>query len=166
MKNFIIVFSLIVSLISCGSKQQSEPKTAGFSVFEPGVSWATGSDKSIDIWKNWCDQHMSEDLDAIMNLAADSIAINGPYGEKINGKEQLSSFLTNWFASNNLKFDHQWATSVTNPDGDGGEWVLNGYNFEITNDTMTNTVNHFAGVYIKDGLVQQFSIYEQQLPKE
>ena len=31
---------------------------------------------------------------------------------------------------------------------------------------MTNTVNHFAGAYIKDGLVQQFSIYEQQLPKE
>ena len=51
-------------------------------------------------------------------------------------------------------------------DGDGGEWVLNGYNFEVTNDTITNTVNHFAGVYIKDGLVQQFSIYEQQLPKE
>ena len=101
-----------------------------------------------------------------MMLAADSIAINGPYGERINGKEQLSGFLSNWFASNDLKFEHQWATSVTNPKGDGGEWVLNGYSFEVSNDTMANTVNHFAGVYIKDGLVHQFSVYEQQLPKE
>tara|TARA_B100000963_G_scaffold59490_1_gene47516 strand:+ start:593 stop:1093 length:501 start_codon:yes stop_codon:yes gene_type:complete len=166
MKNFIITFSLIFTLLSCTNQQTSKPKTVGFSVFEPGVSWATGSNKSIDIWKNWCNHHMSEDLDAIMNLAADSIAVNGPYGEKINGKDQLGTFLTNWFASNNLKFDHQWATSVTNPDGDGGEWVLNGYNFEVSNDTVTNTVNHFAGAYIKNGLVHQFSIYEQQLPKE
>ena len=166
MKKNLIAFSLTILLVSCGTQQPSEPKTVGFSVFEPGVSWATGSDRSIDVWKNWCNQHMSEDLDAIMNLAADSISINGPFGEIINGKEQLGAFLANWFASNNLKFEHQWATSVTNPDGDGGEWVLNGYNFEVSNDTMTNTVNHFAGVYIKDGLVHQFSIYEQQLPKE
>lgn len=166
MNYFLVAISLTFLIVGCGNQQPAEPKTAGFSVFEPGVSWATGSDESIDVWKSWCDHHVSEDLDAILMLASDSISINGPYGERINGKEQLSEFLSNWFASNNLKFDHQWATSVTNPKGDGGEWVLNGYSFEVSNDTMANNVNHFAGVYVKDGLVQQFSIYEQQLPKE
>lgn len=168
MNKILSVFSIAFFLVSCGGQQDHihSPKTAGFSVFEPGVSWAIGSDESIEVWKKWCDYHVSEDLDSIMMLASDTISISGANGELIENKEQLKGFLTQWFSESDISFEHMWATSVTNPEGDGGEWVLNGYSFEVSNDTMSNKANHFAGVYVKDGMVHQFSIFEQKLPQE
>ena len=45
---------------------------------------------------------------------------------------------------------------VTNPDGDGGEWVLNGYNFK--QQMIQLQILSICSVYVGDGLVQQFSI--------
>ena len=46
---------------------------------------ALGSDDAIEVWTKWV-EHNTQEIDKILELAADNIKINGPEGEYIEGK--------------------------------------------------------------------------------
>ena len=167
-----IVFLLTSVTFGCVEKvTQTEntrvnenPKTVGFLAGNDSVSWALGSDEAIDVWVKWVEYHNSQDIDKIMVLAAENIKIYGPEGEYIEGKQALKGFLKGWLTTANPKFRQQWATAVTNPNGNGIHWVHNAYMVDMTIDAKQITERHFAAVGVKDNLIQQFWIYSGKLP--
>jgi len=53
---------------------------------------------------------------------------------------------------------------VTDPNGNGMQWIHNAYMVDMTIDGELITERHFAAVGVKDNLIQQFWIYSEKLP--
>ena len=173
MKNQIV---LLLFTLSFGCAEQAEktgntqtvetPRSVGFLAGNDSISWALGSDEAIEVWTKWVEYHNTQEIDKILALAADNIKINGPEGEYIEGKEALKGFLGGWFTSANPKFRQQWATAVTDPNGNGMQWIHNAYMVDMTTEEQQITERHFAAVGVKDNLIQQFWIYSGKLPSQ
>ena len=170
MKNQILLLLLVLTF-SCTEQATKpdithveNPKTVGFMAGNESVKWALGSDEAIDIWAKWVAYHNTQEIDKIMALAADNIEVSGPEGEQIKGKEALKGFLEGWLGAANPKFKQQWATAVTDPNGNGMQWIHNAYMVDMTIDGELITERHFAAVGVKDNLIQQFWIYSGKLP--
>ena len=162
---FILTFSCTEQATKTETTQAVEaPKTVGFMAGNESVKWALGSDEAIDVWVKWCEYHNTQEIDKIMALAADNIEVSGPEGEYIKGKEALKGFLEGWLGAANPKFRQQWATAVTNPNGNGMQWIHNAYMVDMTIDGQQVSERHFAAVGVKDDLIQQFWIYSGKLP--
>jgi len=171
MKNQILLLLLVLTFSCTEQATKTDttqaveaPKTVGFMAGNESVKWALGSDEAIDIWAKWVAYHNTQEIDKIMALAADNIQINGPEGEQIKGKEALKGFLEGWLGAANPKFKQQWATAVTDPNGNGMQWIHNAYMVDMTIDGELITERHFAAVGVKDNLIQQFGIYSGKLP--
>ena len=171
MKKLILLLLLAITF-SCAEQATKietaqaveAPKTVGFLAGNDSISWALGSDEAIDVWAQWVEYHNSQEIEKIMALAAENIKSNGPEGEYIEGKEALKGFLEGWLTAANPKFKQQWATAVTNPNGNGMQWIHNAYMVDMTIDGEQITERHFAAVGVKDNLIQQFWIYSGKLP--
>ncbi len=171
MKNQILLLLLVLTFSCTEQATKTDttqavevPKTVGFMAGNESVKWALGSDDAIDIWAKWVEYHNTQEIDKIMALAADNIQINGPEGEYIKGKEALKGFLEGWLGAANPKFKQQWATAVTDPNGNGMQWIHNAYKVDMTIDGELITERHFAAVGVKENLIQQFWIYSGKLP--
>ena len=171
MKNLILLL-LSAIIFGCGEQDKKietiqafeAPKTVGFMTGNESVKWALGSDEAIDVWAKWVEYHNTKEINKIMSLAADNIEINGPEGEYIKGKEALKGFLEGWLTAANPKFRQQWATAVTDPNGNGMQWIHNAYMVDMTIEGQQISERHFAAVGVKDNLIQQFWIYSGKLP--
>ena len=170
MKNQILLLLLVLTFSCTEQATKTDtthvevPKTVGFMAGNESVKWALGSDEAIDIWAKWVAYHNTQEIDKIMALAADNIEVSGPEGEQIKGKEALKGFLEGWLGAANPKFKQQWATAVTDPNGNGMQWIHNAYMVDMTIDGELITERHFAAVGVKDNLIQQFWIYSGKLP--
>lgn len=173
MKNQIL---LLLFTLSFGCAEQAAKtettqtvettRSVGFLAGNDSISWALGSDEAIEVWTKWVEYHNTQEIDKILTLASDNIKINGPEGEYIEGKEALKGFLGGWLTTANPKFRQQWATAVTDPNGNGIQWIHNAYMVDMTIDGEPTTERHFAAVGVKDNLIQQFWIYSGKLPSK
>lgn len=171
MKNLILLL-LSAIIFGCGEQDKKietiqafeAPKTVGFMTGNESVKWALGSDEAIDVWAKWVEYHNTKEINKIMSLAADNIEVSGPEGEYIKGKEALKGFLEGWLGAANPKFKQQWATAVTDPNGNGMQWIHNAYMVDMTIEGQQVSERHFAAVGVKDNLIQKFWIYSGKLP--
>ena len=170
--NILKTFTLltVLTLLSCTqptetTKTETTGKTVGFAG-SPDNSWMLGSQKNLDVWMKWCDLHMQKDIDGIMNLASDSITLEGPNNLTINGKDEFKAFITEWFKNNDITIKQEWGIPINFIDKDGnkddGDWIINGHKLNTRDgDNLTQEINH-ANVYVKDSKVQFFRIYNHK----
>ncbi|MGB2128393.1 MAG: hypothetical protein ACPHXR_02840 [Flavicella sp.] len=175
MKAIKIITALSITLLfSCKETNKAsketltdtiEIKSVGFAG-SPENSWLLGNQESLDIWIQWCDLHVKKDIEGILNLASDSIRIKAPNDQTINGKEEFKAFITQWLSNNDISIKQEWGIPINFVDKDGkkdeGDWIINGHKLNTRNgENMTQEDNH-ANVYIKNGKVRFFKIYNHQ----
>ena len=104
-KLFILIFA--VTFTACNAP--AEQVGAGFFAFDEGEKYVVGSDDITDIWVKYIDAHNERDMETILAMETDEIAIVGPDGARINGKEMHEQALTAWFEAEdpNGKFTGQ-----------------------------------------------------------
>lgn len=91
------LFFYLITLTSVQAQDQNQFGFAG----DREQTFISGSPESIAIWKQWCALHKQGDVDGITALATENIRIEAPGGElTIDGKEELTAFLTQWFEKN------------------------------------------------------------------
>jgi hypothetical protein len=169
--NKLKIFTLLTMVTLLGCTQQNQTKTdstiesVGFAG-SPDNSWLLGSQENLDVWIKWCDLHTKKDIDGIMNIASDSITIEVPNNQTINGKDEFKAFITEWFENNDITIKQEWGIPINFIDKDGnkdeGDWIINGHKLNTKNgENMTQEINH-ANVYVKNGKVQFFRIYNHK----
>jgi len=175
MKAIKIITALsIILLFSCKETNKAsketltdviEIKSVGFAG-SPENSWLLGNQESLDIWVQWCNMHAKKDIEGIVNLASDSIRIKAPNNQTITGKEEFKAFITQWLSNNDISIEQEWGIPINFIDKDGkkdeGDWIINGHKLNTRNgENMTQEDNH-ANVYIKNGKVRFFKIYNHE----
>ena len=166
--NILKIFTLLTVLTLFACTQQNETTTdssvesVGFAG-SPENSWVLGSQENLNTWIKWCDLHSKKDIDGILNLASDSIRIKGPNNQTIEGKENFKSFITEWFKNYDVTVDQEWGIPINFMDKDGnkddGNWIINGHKLKTRKDAEMTIEDNHANVYIKDGKVRFFKIY-------
>jgi len=166
--NILKTFTLLTVLTLTACTQQNKTTTdstlesVGFTG-SPDNSWVLGSQENLDTWIKWCDLHTKKDINGILNLAWDSIRVKGPNNQSIEGKENFKSFITEWFKNYDVTVNQEWGIPINFMDKDGkkddGDWIINGHKLKTRKDAEMTIEDNHANVYIKDGKVRFFKIY-------
>ena len=144
---------------------QTPENAVGFAESRPNT-FVLGNQTSVDVWLQWCALHETEDVDAIVALAGDNIRIEAPGGEfVIEGKEALQNFLTQWFSNNEkVSVQQQWGVPVKFVNDQGtpmnGDWLTTGFFLRIDNGNTVTIEDNHADVYIENGKVQYFKVFQ------
>ena len=164
-QNLTFLKFLFFYLITITSVQAQDQNQFGFAG-DREQTFISGSPESIAIWKQWCALHEKGDVDGITALASENIRIEAPGGElTIDGKEELTAFLTQWFEKNEqvsvfpqwgvpLKFINQERNPID------GDWVTSSFSLRINNGTETTVEQNHANIYIENGKVQYFRVLQ------
>jgi hypothetical protein len=164
-QNITFLKFLFFCLISLTSVQAQDQNQFGFAG-DREQTFISGSPESIAIWKQWCRLHEQGDVDGITALASENIRIEAPGGElTIDGKEELTAFLTKWFEENEqVSVFPEWGVPLKfiNQEGNpiDGDWVTSGFSLRINNGTETTVEQNHANVYIENGKVQYFRVLQ------
>ena len=156
------LFFYLISLTSVQAQDQNQFGFAG----DREQTFISGNPESIAIWKQWCALHEQGDVDGITALASENIRIEAPGGElTIDGKEELTAFLTQWFEENEqVSVFPEWGVPLKfiNQEGNpiDGDWVTSGFSLRINNGTETTVEQNHANVYIENGKVQYFRVLQ------
>lgn len=128
-----------------------------------------GSQDSVDVWLQWCELHQEGDAAAIAELAGDNIRIEAPGGELvIEGKQALKDFLTQWFADNEeVSVQQEWGVPVKFVNDQGtpinGDWLVTGFSLRIDNGESVTVEDNHANVFIENGKVQYFKVFQHRV---
>ena len=166
--NKLKIFTLLtmIPLFSFGQQTETTPtntvKTVGF-VGGSQNCWSLGSQESMNTWLKWCDLHSKKDVSGILDLAFDSIRIEGPNNLTITGKENLKVFLTEWFENYDVIVDQEWGAPLNfvdeNGKGDDGNWIMSGHKLKSSKDGEMTIEDNHANIYVKEGKVRFFKVY-------
>ena len=161
---FLLFLILFLALSSPNVKGQNAFGFAG----DRENAWIVGSAESLSIWKQWCELHSQADVQGITAIASDNIRIDAPGGEfSINGKEQLTGFLSDWFANNKVNVSFGWGVPIKfiNQEGNpiNGDWITSGFFLEIDDGSKTIVEENHANVYIENGKIQYFKVFQHKV---
>ena len=159
------LFFYFISIFSIEAQDQNQFGFAG----DREQTFIAGSPESVSIWKQWCALHEKGDVEGITALASENIRIEAPGGElTIDGKEELTSFLTQWFEVNEeVRAFPEWGVPLKfiNQEGNpiDGDWVTSGFSLQINNGTETTVEQNHANVYIENGKIQYFRVLQYKV---
>ena len=159
------LFFYFISISSIEAQDQNQFGFAG----DREQTFIAGSPESVTIWKQWCALHEKGDVEGITALASENIRIEAPGGEfTIDGKEELTSFLTQWFEVNEeVRAFPEWGVPLKfiNQEGNpiDGDWVTSGFSLQINNGTETTVEQNHANVYIENGKIQYFRVLQYKV---
>ena len=167
----IFCLLIITLLFSCKQTHETSKeistanaalKSVGFAG-SPENSWILGRQENLDIWIQWCDLHAKKDIEGLLNLASDSISIKAPNNITITGKEEFKAFITQWLNNNDITIQQEWGIPINFVDKDGkkdeGDWIINGHKLNTRSGKSMMQEDNHANVYIKNGKVWFFKIY-------
>jgi len=158
----ILFLILAVTFTACNAP--AEQVGAGFFTGAEGEKYVVGSDDLTDLWVKYIDAHNNRDIDAIMAMNTDNIAIQGPDGSTIEGKEMHANVLTQWFEAENPMWEIYWALPYEAV-GSGDTWIVVGHSMTLMVNGEEVKKNSMIDVEIVDGLVNRFFVYDMMLPK-
>ncbi|MBC8304080.1 MAG: nuclear transport factor 2 family protein [Pelagibacterales bacterium] len=161
--NLILLSSLFIAF-SCDAPQ--EPQVIGYSVNQDGIQTPViaGPESTSEVWSTYIDAHNERDMEGISNLNSDEFSAYGPAGEYVDGNDAHREFLTQWFETNNPKWNILWSISNTgeSSNGDLGDYVTAGHQVTLNVDGEDITVYQVIDALIIDGKVQMFNVYQQE----
>ena len=102
-------------------------------------------------------------MESIMAMDSDSIAIVGPDGARINGKEMHEQALTAWFEAEDPKWEIYWAMPYEGVNN-GATWVVAGHSVTLNVEGQEVKVNSMIDGEIIDGKVSRFFVYNMAVP--
>lgn len=127
---------------------------------------SSGNNSVVELWDQYIEVHNNRDIDAIMEMESDDIQIWGPNGEYIKGKEAHAAFLAQWFDGANPKWNTFFSFPMKVNDLEAqkdGQWVVTGAQVTMTVEDQEMKVIHLSDIYIENGKVNKFYVY-QRLP--
>tara|TARA_S200000501_G_C20733668_1_gene704035 strand:- start:29 stop:550 length:522 start_codon:yes stop_codon:yes gene_type:complete len=164
-KIFILLISIGMISFSCDTPDSS-PVVIGFSVANGAESTDiyAGPDDIANIWAEYIDAHNNRDFESIKSLNADNFSAFGPVGDVVEGTEAHIEFLTEWFETNNPKWNLLWAISNTGqtPEGESLDFVTAGHEVKLSLDGDEVTVYQVIDANISDGKIVNFNVFQQE----
>tara|TARA_B100000575_G_C23006942_1_gene580136 strand:- start:318 stop:818 length:501 start_codon:yes stop_codon:yes gene_type:complete len=160
-KLFILI--LAITFTACNAPVNQDG--AGFFIYDEGEKYVVGSDDITDIWVKYIDAHNDRDMETIMEMESDSIAIVGPDGARIIGKEMHEQALTAWFESEDPKWEIYWAMPYQGVNN-GASWVVAGHAVTLQVEGKEVKVNSMIDGEVIDGKVSRFFVYNMAVPPE
>jgi len=174
MKNYIYIIILAVFTYSCETTVPTvvDNPAPGYLSTAQGKSDARdGNPANLDLWDKYIEAHNNQDLDIIREMNADSTEQFGAFriidaqGAIIDSPEAHIEILSGWFEAENPKWDTFFSYTMK-VDGQVGEWVISGHT--LTRNVEGNEVLTYdiADVYIEDGKIGAFWIYQRESSPE
>ena len=174
MKNYIYIILLAVFTYSCETTVPAviDNPAAGYLSNAEGKSDASdGNPANLDLWDKYIEAHNNQDLDIIREMNADSTEQFGAFriidaqGAIIDSPDVHIEILSGWFEAENPKWDTFFSYTMK-VDGQVGEWVISGHT--LTRNVEGNEVLTYdiADVYIEDGKIGAFWIYQRESSPE
>ena len=160
MKKYLLLVAILFA--SC-AEQKQEPKTAGYSIRGEEESYMIGSDETTDFIRKWADAHNERDMEKILSMETDEIAIVGPDGSRVNGKEMHEQRLNEWFASEDPKWEMYWALPYAGV-SDNSTWIVAGHTMTLTIDGEEVKANSMIDAEFVDGKINRFFVYNMAIP--
>ena len=160
-KLFILIFAVIFTACNAPAEQVG----AGFFTYDEGEKYVVGSDDITDVWVKYIDAHNERDIETIMAMNSDSIAIVGPDGSRVNGKTMHEQRLNEWFAAEDPKWEIYWAMPYEGVNN-GATWVIAGHSVTLNVEGDEVKVNSMIDGEIIDGKVSRFFVYNMAVPAE
>tara|TARA_B100001939_G_scaffold265559_1_gene232875 strand:+ start:22 stop:528 length:507 start_codon:yes stop_codon:yes gene_type:complete len=159
----LLILILAVTFTACNAPAPAEQVGAGFFTYDEGEKYIVGSDDITDIWVKYIEAHNKRDMESIMAMDSDSIAIVGPDGARINGKEMHEQALTAWFEAEDPKWEIYWAMPYEGVNN-GATWVVAGHSVTLNVEGQEVKVNSMIDGEIIDGKVSRFFVYNMAVP--
>ena len=174
MKNYIYILLLAVFTYSCETTIPSvvdNPAPGYLSTAEGKSDARDGNPANLDLWDKYIEAHNNQDLDIIREMNADSTEQFGAFriidaqGAVVDSPEAHIEILSGWFEAENPKWDTFFSYTMK-VDGQVGEWVISGHT--LTRNVEGNEVLTYdiADVYIEDGKIGAFWIYQRESSPE
>ena len=104
-------------------------------------------------------------METILAMETDEIAIVGPDGSRVNGKEMHEQRLNEWFASEDPKWEMYWALPYAGVE-DNSTWIVAGHRMTLTINGEEVTANSMIDAEFIDGKVNRFFVYNMAVPAE
>ena len=98
------------------------------------------------------------------HIQVSNISGFGPVGDVVEGTEAHIEFLTEWFETNNPKWNLLWAISNTGqtPEGESLDFVTAGHEVKLSLDGDEVTVYQVIDANISDGKIVNFNVFQQE----
>ena len=174
MKNYIYILLLAVFTYSCETTVPTviDNPPAGYLSTAEGKSDARdGNPANLDLWDKYIEAHNNQDLDIIREMNADSTEQFGGFriidaqGAIVDSPDAHIERLSGWFQAENPKWNTFFSYTMK-VDGQVGEWVISGHT--LTRNVGGNEILTYdiADVYIEDGKIGAFWIYQRESSPE
>ncbi|MAJ82683.1 MAG: hypothetical protein CMC16_00035 [Flavobacteriaceae bacterium] len=174
MKNYTYIILLAVFTYSCETTVPAvidNPPAGYLSNAEGKSDVRDGNPANLDLWDKYIEAHNNQDLDIIREMNADSTEQFGAFrvidaqGAIIDSPDVHIEILSGWFEAENPKWDTFFSYTMK-VDGQVGEWVISGHT--LTRNVEGNEVLTYdiADVYIEDGKIGAFWIYQREFSPE
>ena len=157
------LFILILAVTFTACNAPAEQVGAGFFTGAPGEKYVVGSDDITDAWVKFIDAHNERDMETILSMETDEIAIVGPDGSRVNGKEMHEQRLNEWFASEDPKWEMYWALPYAGV-SDNSTWIVAGHTMILTIDGEEVKANSMIDAEFVDGKINRFFVYNMAIP--
>ena len=102
-------------------------------------------------------------METILSMETDEIAIVGPDGSRVNGKEMHEQRLNEWFASEDPKWEMYWALPYAGV-SDNSTWIVAGHTMTLTIDGEEVKANSMIDAEFVDGKINRFFVYNMAIP--
>lgn len=174
MKNYIVALVLAVFTYSCETNVQAvadNPPAGYLSTADGKFDARDGNPANLELWDKYIEAHNNQDLDVIREMNADSTEQFGGFriidakGAIVDSPDAHIERLSGWFELENPKWNTYFSYTMK-VDGQIGEWVISGH--VLTRNVDGNEISTYdvADVYIEDGKIGAFWIYERAFSSE
>jgi|TARA_B100001093_G_scaffold202812_1_gene194809 hypothetical protein len=174
MKNYIVALVLAVFTYSCETNVQTvadNPPAGYLSTADGKFDARDGNPANLELWDKYIEAHNNQDLDVIREMNADSTEQFGGFriidakGAVVDSPDAHIERLSGWFELENPKWNTYFSYTMK-VDGQIGEWVISGH--VLTRNVDGNEISTYdvADVYIEDGKIGAFWIYERAFSSE
>lgn len=174
MKNYIVALVLAVFTYSCETNVQAvadNPPAGYLSTADGKFDARDGNPANLELWDKYIEAHNNQDLDVIREMNADSTEQFGGFriidakGAVVDSPDAHIERLSGWFELENPKWNTYFSYTMK-VDGQIGEWVISGH--VLTRNVDGNEISTYdvADVYIEDGKIGAFWIYERAFSSE
>jgi ketosteroid isomerase-like protein len=148
--------------------------TAGQSIgkqyFDDGSSkpLLAGSGGNAQIWVDYIAAHNERDFEAIAAMNTEDFRGIAPHGEVVEGNAAHATFLQNWVAAENPRWQVWWviANDGENADGVMEEWLATGNVVTTTGpDGADRRAYETIDVLLENGKVKMLNVASQTMPE-
>jgi hypothetical protein len=148
------------------TKSVSQDRAIGFNTALPDLKWHLGTEKAIQVVKDFDQAWKVEDYDAMRSFFADTAEMFFPDGKVARSGDEAIKMIKAEDEGEDVSWTMDYAFSVDLDPTRGGEHVQAGYTVTIKNGDKTDVKSYHEWTYVVDGKIVQYYQFTIDGPAE